>query len=362
MVYNLCRQLERRGFRNRVVTANRLFREPGRILPAEEVIDGIEVVRVPFSGSSRYPLMPGIFGHVADADLIHVHAVDFAFDALSWGRLLHRRPMVATTHGGFFHTQNYAAIKQVWFRTITRISASGYRQLVCCSQSDSEQFRQIAPTRTVTIENGADIGKYAGRSSPVPGRRIVTIGRFSVNKRLENLIAAMVPLAATGEDWHLDIIGVNSDLTADGLAALAAKAGVSDRVRVHLALPNEEVARLLDRASIMASASEYEGFGLVAVEAMSAGLAPVLEGNDAYRKLAARHPDLLITDFTRPETAAAAIRACHQRLETDGEAIRQRLMREAGAYSWEAVADHYVDAYRRAVPSLGARLPLPVER
>ncbi len=32
------------------------------------------------------------------------HAVDFFFDALAWGKLFHGRPMVATTHGGFFHT------------------------------------------------------------------------------------------------------------------------------------------------------------------------------------------------------------------------------------------------------------------
>ncbi|MGO8586944.1 glycosyltransferase, partial [Rhizobium ruizarguesonis] len=75
-----------------------------------EDIDGIEVVRIPWSGTSRYPLAPQVFRHLADADLVHVHAIYFFFDALAWGRLLHGRPMIVTTHGGLFHTRKYATI------------------------------------------------------------------------------------------------------------------------------------------------------------------------------------------------------------------------------------------------------------
>src|ERR1700712_2218982 len=119
VVANLCRQLLARNFRIRVVTCDSLFSDPDRKLPQREIIDGIEVVRIPWSGTSRYPVAPQVFRHVADADLVHVHAVDFFFDALAWGKALHHRPMIATTHGGFFHTKKYAAVKAVWFQTLT---------------------------------------------------------------------------------------------------------------------------------------------------------------------------------------------------------------------------------------------------
>ena len=38
--------------------------------------------------------------HVRDADLIHVHAIDFFFDYFAVTKPIHRKPMIATTHGG----------------------------------------------------------------------------------------------------------------------------------------------------------------------------------------------------------------------------------------------------------------------
>lgn len=352
VIYNLCRQLVKRGFRIRVVTLDRLFSNPGVLLPRTEIIDGIEVVRIPWKGSSRYPVALEVFRHIGDADLVHVHAVDFFFDALSWLRLFHRRPLVATTHGGFFHTANHARIKKFWFQTVTRFSCMGYRQLACCSLSDASLFRRIAGAQTIMIENGADLSKFAGRSAPTATRRIVTIGRFSSNKRLDHLIASMKPLVARNGDWRLDIVGVESDLTAADLNRRIAETGLQDHITLHVALPNTAVADLISQASLFASASDYEGFGLVAIEAMSAGLLPVLHANDAYLSLAKKHRDLVITDFANPETAAAALDAAFVRLQAEGSLLRDRLMREADAYSWETVTAHYLAAYEEAVPGI----------
>src|SRR4051812_40420428 len=120
VVSNLARQIIDHGYRVRIVTLDSLFTDQDTTLPHREMIGGIEVVRIPWSGSTRYPIAPQVFHHLGDADVIHVHAIDFFFDALAWGRLLHRKPMVVTTHGGFFHTKNYAALKKVWFQTMTR--------------------------------------------------------------------------------------------------------------------------------------------------------------------------------------------------------------------------------------------------
>jgi alpha-1,3-mannosyltransferase len=111
VVSNLSRSLSRRGFEVRVVTLDRLFRAPDQVLPTREVIDGIEVVRIPWRGSSRYPIAPQVFRLIGDADLVHVHGIDFFYDALAWTRPFHRKPMIGTTHGGCFHTRNHAALK-----------------------------------------------------------------------------------------------------------------------------------------------------------------------------------------------------------------------------------------------------------
>jgi alpha-1,3-mannosyltransferase len=345
VVANLARQTLKRGYRVRVVTLDSLFTAPDDKLSARETIDGIEIIRIPWSGNSRYPIAPQVFRHIGDADLIHVHAIDFFFDALAWGRFLHRKPMVVTTHGGFFHTKKFLAIKKVWFRTLTRLSASAYSRVVCCSASDLNQFIQIVPDG-ITIENGADIGKFADAASRTPERRIVTIGRFSVNKRLDLLLDATAALVKRNPDWHLDIIGAESDLnTADVRQEIAARS-LQASVTLTVSPDNEIIRQIIARASLLASASEYEGFGLVALEAMSAGLQPVLNSNEAYRVLAGRHEAILLADFTKPEAAADTLEQGYRNVRDQGEALRNNLIQAAHAYSWDAVAGRYIDLYR----------------
>ncbi|ACE93266.1 GDP-mannose:cellobiosyl-diphosphoprenyl alpha-mannosyltransferase protein [Rhizobium etli CIAT 652] len=345
VVANLARQTVRRGYRVRVVTLDSLFTAPKDKLPAREDIDGIEVVRIPWSGSSRYPLAPEVFRHLADADLVHVHAIDFFFDALAWGRLLHRKPMIVTTHGGFFHTRKYAAIKKIWFRTLTRASALAYRRVVCCSASDLKQFSAIVPD-SLLIENGADIGKFADSASQRPRRRVVTIGRFSVNKRLDHLLDAMAVLKDRDAEWHLDIVGAESDLNRADIEAAIEGRNLSGRVTLHVSPDNGAIRRILAEASLFASASEYEGFGLVALEAMSAGLLPVLNANDAFTTLAGRHPVIRLADFTHPASAATMIEAAHETLARQPDGVRAELVEAVRGYSWDIVARRYIDLYR----------------
>ncbi|ANK87693.1 MULTISPECIES: glycosyltransferase family 4 protein [unclassified Rhizobium] len=345
VVANLSRQTLRRGYRVRVVTLNSLFTAPEDKLPACENIDGIEVVRIPWSGSSRYPLAPQVFRHLGDADLVHVHAIDFFFDALAWGRLLHGKPMIVTTHGGFFHTRKYAAIKKIWFRTLTRASARAYRRVVCCSASDLKQFSEIVPD-SVLIENGADIGKFADTASRLARRRVVTIGRFSVNKRLDHLLDAMAVLKSRDSEWHLDIVGAESDRNRVDIEGKIESRDLTGRVTLHVSPDNDTIRRIITAASLFASASEYEGFGLVALEAMSAGLLPVLNANDAFQTLADRHAVIRLADFTSPETAATAMESAYADLGCRPHALRSELLDAARGYSWDIVAGRYIDLYR----------------
>lgn len=346
---NLARAAVARGWRARVVTLDRLFTDPQGRLPAREMFGDIEIVRIPWRGSSRYPLAPGVYRHLRDAGVVHVHAVDFFFDALALGRFLYGRPAIATTHGGFFHTPRHALIKKIWFRAVTALSARLYDRVVCCSRSDMALFAPLAPGRTVLIENGADVGKFSAAASERPVKRLVTIGRFSSNKRLDRLLDAMKALTAADGEWRLDIAGVPGDVSLADLQAMVAARGLEEQVTIHCGLENDGIARLLGQACLFVSASEYEGFGLVAIEAMSAGLLPVLNGNDAFRLLAERHRLIGVADFAQPEAAALSIGEAWRRLCENPEGLRARLQAEAEDYSWERVAGRYLQVYDEAM-------------
>lgn len=344
-VANLGREQVRTGSDVEIVTCDRLFTAPGRVLPASADLDGMRISRIPYRGSSRYPLAPGVLRSIGKADLVHVHAVDFFYDYLAWTRFIHRRPLVATTHGGFFHTRGSSVLKRLWFQGPTRLSSRLYDAVVAGSTPDARLFSRIAPDRVRVIENGVDLAKFAGAASPVPVKRMITLGRFSDNKRLDRALDVAAVLVARDPDWHLDIVGAESDWSRARLLDEAARRGIAAQVTVTTGLDDRGVAERLRRASVFVSASDYEGFGIALIEAMSAGLVPVVHPNDSFAELARRHDLIRLADFADSQAGADAVTAAL----ADAAGPRPDLARELSRYSWSAVARSYADVYDGAL-------------
>jgi alpha-1,3-mannosyltransferase len=347
------------GNRVRVVTLNRLFNATARrILPARETLDGIEIVRIPYFGSQRYPLAPTVLTHVASADIVHVHAIDFFFDYLAWTKPLHGRTLVVSTHGGFFHTQFASRLKQVWFATVTRASLKFYAAVSAVSVSDFERFSAVRPNGMVFIENGANVAKFHDASAQRLQKSIVSIGRFSTNKRLDRLVAFARALKEHDPEWRLTIAGRQADLSADDVRALVDRAGLGETVDV-IDSPSDEMARsLMGKSSFASSASDYEGFGMSAVEGMSAGLVPLLSPIPPFRRLASRTGLGLILDFARPDAAARRLIRNLPRLA----AQRAACIKAALAYDWRHACEKFTALYAAATGT-GVRtiLDIPIE-
>jgi alpha-1,3-mannosyltransferase len=335
------------GIDARVVTLNRIFTHPHARLRAQETIGGIPVTRIPWLGSSRYPLAPGVLGAIRDADLVHVHAIDFFFDFLAFTRPLHGKRLVATTHGGFFHTGRFGLIKRAWFATITRLTVPAYAALIACSDSDAARFAPLAGARLHTIENGVDLDKFARPPEPRHPRRLIHVGRFASHKRIELLFPLLAALRRRNPDWHLVIAGSEGDVPLAHLRRAAAAAGLEPHVRFMLRPSQAELAAELAQASIFAAPSADEGFGLAAVEAAAAGLVPALSDISPFARLLRRLGAGALFDPADPETAADRIEA----LPTD-PATRAAIMRAAGSYGWRRPADA-IQAVYRSVTSTG---------
>ena len=304
-VLDLARAQVAAGDRIRVVTLDRLFKDEAQErLAATEMLDGIEIVRIPFSGSQRYPLALSVLRHLDGADIVHVHAIDFFFDFLGWTRPLHRHKLVATTHGGFFHTNYAARLKRVWFSTITRLSSMFYDAIVACSTSDYERFRTVCPGRVRLIEDGVNTSKFHDAAAKQFQKSLIAIGRFSQNKRVDLLLRFAEALAAKDPDWRLTIAGRPDDLRIADIDALIRSAGLESSVRVVDSPSDAELKQLMADSSFLASASDYEGFGMTSIEGMSAGLFPVLSDIPPFRSLVARTGLGLILDFNDSEAAA----------------------------------------------------------
>ncbi|HWV41603.1 WecB/TagA/CpsF family glycosyltransferase [Pseudorhodoplanes sp.] len=344
-----CAQIKK-GHSVRVVTLDRVFKSPRRErLPHRETFHDIEIVRIPFFGSPRYPLAFGVLKSVKGADIVHVHGVDFFFDFLACTWPLHRRRLVLSTHGGYFHTRFASSFKKLYFATVTRLMLSRYAGVASVSTTDQALFRTIRSRGVTLIENGVSLSRFTDTASRAPAKTIVSLGRFSHNKRLDRLIAFVAALARRDPGWRLKILGRPSDLTAADLRRMAADAGIADATEV-VCLPSERnIRRIFGECSVIASASSYEGFGLTAVEGLSAGLFPVLNEIPPFRHLVERHRLGLIVDFSDAEAAAARFLAKWRDIVIDYEGHRRRAIDASVRYDWAGVSRQYEAFYNSAL-------------
>jgi alpha-1,3-mannosyltransferase len=334
------------GHHVRVVTLNRVFGAMQDCeLPRQDVVDGAEVVRLSFFGSARYPVAPSAIRYVRDADIVHVHAIDFFCDYLAWTKPLHRKRLVITTHGGFFHTPYAARLKRLYFSIVTRMSLAWYDGVAAVSVADHKLFATIRKHGVVCIENGVNVSKYANASSEVPAKSVLALGRLSSNKRLDHLISFIASLRRLDPQWKLTIAGRQWDINVTDLTALAETLQVRDAVEIVIDPGEDKIRQLMGRCSVMVSASEYEGFGVAAVEGMSAGLFPVLNNIPTFRHLVTGTAVGMLVDFSDAEAAADAFIGKWREIEADYPKYRRTSIEAASAYDWQRVSQAYAEMY-----------------
>lgn len=349
VVQNIARQQrEHHDQRPKIVTLNRLFKNSTELLARDAVVNGVGVVRLPFHGTSRYPLCPQVLQHVADADVIHVHGIDFFFDYMAFTKPLHRRPLVASTHGGFFHTTFASTLKKIYFNSVTRASSMFYDQIIATSENDGDMFKKIVkPSALTVIENGVNVEKYSNLSSVAPRQTIIYFGRWSVNKGLLETLALFKELVARQSGWKLIIAGREYDHTAAEFHRWAAQHNLTDSVQI-VSNPSEfELAELIGRASYFMCLSRHEGFGIAPIEAMSAGLTPLLSTIPPFRHLVTQSKVGLLLSVENINDSVEALLNLHATDRADHALRRMQAQQFAERYNWRHIADRYADIYTR---------------
>jgi alpha-1,3-mannosyltransferase len=363
VVLELASRQANAGNRVRVITLDRLFHVAKRQkLPAIDNLNSIEIVRIPYFGSSRYPIALSVLRHIKEADVVHVHAIDFFFDYLAWTKPIHGRKLVVSTHGGFFHTAYAALLKPLWFSTVTRLSMKFYAGVAAVSAFDFEQFRLVRPKGMVCIENGANVSKFYDASASNFQKSIVSIGRFAKNKRIDLLVNFVQALRRYDPEWKLTIAGRPGDLKVDDVSTLVAAAGLRDAINVIASPTDETVETLMRSSSFVASSSEYEGFGLAVVEGMSAGLFPVLSDIPPFRRLVARTGLGMIIDYSRPDVSARCLLQNLAAIVSEYAEQRAACMQAATAFDWRRVSQEYATLYSEATGAMVRTfLDIPVQ-
>lgn len=187
---------------------------------------------------------------------------------------------------------------------------------------------------------------------------LLYFGRLDIfQKGLDTLLDAFALLVRSRPGLQLRMAGRGND--ADAVAARVRDLGLSAHVRLLGAVSAAEMQQLFAGAAVQLMPSRFEGFGMVAAEAMAAGVPLVAAAAGSLPEVVdAPRGGILV-----PPGDAAALANAVDALLNDVEA-RQTLSRTARGsaerFRWDAVAEQHFNFLTHIAE--GSSLPRPHER
>ncbi len=270
-------------------------------------------------------------------EIIHAHL----FPAFLWVAIavlfLPKKAAIYTEHSTTNRRRKHGFLK-----LIDSLAYSRYSRIVCISRGVKETLVSYLPgteAKSIVVHNGIDLRRFTAGADPVPaqgqGSLVVCVANLLPGKGQEVLLRAM-PLLPDNVQAALAGRGP----LEEKLRKLARDLGVLERVRFLGYL--KEVSSIYDEAWLCVIPSLWEGFGMVAVEAMASGV-PVV---------ASRIPGLsevvgeagLLFEAGNPSDLADKISAL---LKSPGlwAENRRRGIERAGKFSIERMAEEYRRIY-----------------
>ena len=179
-----------------------------------------------------------------------------------------------------------------------------------------------------------------GHFSDVSAHRVIAVGRLDYQKGFDRLIQAWKLIQERDEfkDWHLDIFGQGE--WHDMLQKMISDLGLEQTARINR--PTNRIGNEYAHSSLIVMTSNYEGFGMVLVEAMACGVPAIAFDCKCGPKDIIRHGEngLLVANGDIQGLAGAMMKLMGD------DALRQRMAGHAkavvDAYSEEAVMDKWI--------------------
>jgi glycosyltransferase involved in cell wall biosynthesis len=194
-------------------------------------------------------------------------------------------------------------------------------------------WADVRAEKILVIPNAVEPTDFAGIHPPGKNR-VGFIGRLDPIKRIGDLIAAMAELPS---DYTLHIFGEGAE--RENLQSLIQKMNLNDRVALHGPIPRASEA--LATIDVLALPSAAEGFGLVLIEAMAAGIPVVATDVPGIRDVIENGQTGLLVPPADSAALAGAIREILTNADLRGHLIAEGRLRVVEQFSWRQVFPMY---------------------
>ncbi|MBQ9355669.1 MAG: glycosyltransferase family 4 protein [Prevotella sp.] len=276
---------------------------------------------------------------------------DFIYDIMAVAKS-RGVPVVIESHlAAIYHMQGKPFTERLLCRLYPPIKAIRKADmLIALTEHDAENWRKQGVKKVAVIPN--PVTAYSSKLSEVEKEkeRIIAVGRLFEQKRFDRLIEAFALIAGKHPAWHIDIFG-DGPLRPD-LTALIESRGLQERISLNPV--TKSIYSEYQRSQFFVLSSDYEGFGLVIIEAMACGI-PVVSTDCPFG------PSEIISDGETGLLAKMDVEDLARKMEwmITHEAERLQMgikARQAAAdYRKEVVMPKWEEAYMSAISSSSAK-------
>ena len=361
-------ELARRGHEVTLITPNLLLppRTVDEARPREEPFEIVRVGRAyPFyinASEARLAVGPLLASAIGRAfarrrfDVVHVHN-PFGVAMPIIAVMRSKAPVTV----GTVHSVVPAGYKLLrLFRRPLQIVFARLDARIAVSEAVVDSIQPSFPGLSFeVIPNGVDTNFFSPEAAPLPHlldrmRNVLFLGRFDPRNGLKHMLQTFGLLRELRDDVRLVILGdgplrtVYRRLVPDGLRADVLFEGRVDQLR----------PRYLASAEILCTPCQLASFGMVLLEAMSAGVPVVASRNSGFKRLMEDGRQGFLIDPPDDEQGFAAalnlLLEDHDLARSMGAAGRELAL---ATYAWPVVVDRLEALYDRLLAARAGRAP-----
>lgn len=229
-------------------------------------------------------------------------------------------------------------------------------RVICCSNFMKDEISKVLEVpydKLDVIPNGVDASKFniefdreAFRSwVAAPNERIIFfVGRMVSEKGVQVLIQSIPEILPAYNDVRFVIVGGGNH---SHLEELAGKLGVGDKIFFTGYVDDDTLYKLYKVADIAIYPSLYEPFGIVALEAMAAGVPVVVSDVGGFREVVDHGVTGLTTWVDNPDSLAWAILYLLKNPYSARMMAKNAYRKASEQYNWANIARQTASVYDR---------------
>jgi glycosyltransferase involved in cell wall biosynthesis len=361
-VYNLTKELARKGVDITVFACNVLDSFFQQKVTVETRFENVKVYRVPafYVPKTAYPISPSLAALLLKEkpDVMHAHGYQFfTSDIASIVNKTKKKSLILTLHG--FPRSFNGLSHKMYFHLIGKQTLKAARKIIAVSKSVAHEFQGIGvPEKKITvIPNGVNLRQFEEMPDGTSFRErvgieknekmMLSIGRLEETKGFHHLILALARTHAKSEPVKLVIAGPEFNY-GQYLRRLVAKLNLKDSVVFYGPINTREKLEALAAADVAVVSSLYEGFSIFLLEAMAAGKPVISTRTGIAQELIKNGKNGFLVSIGDINGLSDRILEVLDNV-SPSSTMSQESRRSASAFDWERIAEETISVYKQSL-------------